>query len=194
MNIFETAKAAISVKEAAAFYGIRVNSHNMCCCPFHNDKTPSMILDRKYFGRFHCFGCGASGDVIDFVSELFSISAKETAKKLCNDFGIVRPGQESLPVTKTHSLPKRNETTTASSEYRDAEQSLTTLLRNAYQNTVRFDPKTIDEPISDSFAKAMNDVQRYEYWFTVLEEGTDEERKKLYKDIKEKKENERIQH
>ncbi len=194
MNIFETAKAAISVKEAAAFYGIRVNSHNMCCCPFHSDRTPSMILDRKYSGRFHCFGCGASGDVIDFVSGLFSINSKEAAEKLLADFGIERPGKESLPATKKHLFPKKNITEKDSSEYKEAELSLTTLLRNAYQNTVRFDPKTIDEPISDSFAKAINDVQRYEYWFTVLEEGTDGERKELYKDIKEKKENERIQH
>ena len=35
----------------------------MVCCPFHNDRTPSMKVD----SRFYCFGCGASGDVIDFA-------------------------------------------------------------------------------------------------------------------------------
>ena len=34
----------------------------MACCPFHDDKNPSMKVDQ----RFHCFGCGADGDVIDF--------------------------------------------------------------------------------------------------------------------------------
>ena len=39
----------------------------MACCPFHNDKTPSMKLDQRY----HCFGCGADGDVIDFAAALY---------------------------------------------------------------------------------------------------------------------------
>ena len=54
-------------------YGIKVNRNGMCVCPFHNDKNPSMKVDR----RFYCFGCGATGDVIDFVSRLHGISSKE---------------------------------------------------------------------------------------------------------------------
>ena len=37
------------------------------CCPFHDDRHPSMKVDR----RFHCFGCQADGDVIDFTARLF---------------------------------------------------------------------------------------------------------------------------
>ena len=46
---------------------------------------PSMKLNRDYF---YCFGCGATGDVIDFVARLFGLSSYEAAKKLAYDFGI----------------------------------------------------------------------------------------------------------
>ena len=42
----------------------------MACCPFHDDKNPSMKVDQ----RFHCFGCGEDGDVIDFTAKLFDLS------------------------------------------------------------------------------------------------------------------------
>lgn len=56
----------------------------MCRCPFHDDSTPSMKLDRRYY----CFGCGATGDVIDFVSRLRGIGSKEAAILLAQDFAI----------------------------------------------------------------------------------------------------------
>ncbi len=56
----------------------------MACCPFHHDKTPSMKLDRRY----HCFGCGADGDVIDFAAALYGLGKKEAAVQLAHDFGL----------------------------------------------------------------------------------------------------------
>ena len=38
------------------------------CCPFHEEKTPSFTITPSK-GLFHCFGCGASGDVIGFVTK-----------------------------------------------------------------------------------------------------------------------------
>ena len=61
MNVFEAVKQSVTTRQAASFYGIRVGRNGMVCCPFHNDRTPSMKVD----SRFYCFGCGASGDVID---------------------------------------------------------------------------------------------------------------------------------
>ena len=56
-------------------------------CPFHNEKTPSFTVYPEN-GSFYCFGCGATGDVIDFVARLFGLSSYEAAKKLAYDFGI----------------------------------------------------------------------------------------------------------
>ena len=70
---------------AAERYGLPIQQGNMICCPFHADRTPSMKLNEDYF---YCFGCGATGDVIDLVARLFNLSGYEAAKKLAYDFGI----------------------------------------------------------------------------------------------------------
>lgn len=85
MSIYETVKAAISVRDAAEHYGLKVSRNNMACCPFHNDRHPSMKLNKDYF---YCFGCGATGDVIDFTARLFGLSSYEAALKLIADFGL----------------------------------------------------------------------------------------------------------
>ena len=74
MTIYGTIKAAISVKQAAEHYGLKVNRNSMACCPFHNDRHPSLKLNEDYF---FCFGCGAKGDVIDLVARLFNMSSYE---------------------------------------------------------------------------------------------------------------------
>ena len=82
MNLFTEIKSAVSAKEAAIFYGVKVGRVGMACCPFHSDKHPSMKLDN----RFHCFGCGADGDVINFVERMFGLSPLDAARKLIADF------------------------------------------------------------------------------------------------------------
>ena len=72
MNVFEAVKQSVTTRQAAEHYGIHVGRNGMACCPFHNDKTPSMKLDRRY----HCFGCGADGDVIDFAAALYGLGKK----------------------------------------------------------------------------------------------------------------------
>ena len=58
MTIYETIKAAISVKQAAEHYGLKVNRNGMACCPFHNDRHPSLKLNEEYF---FCFGLRSQG-------------------------------------------------------------------------------------------------------------------------------------
>ena len=84
MNLFEAVKQNVTTRQAAERYGIRIRRNGMAVCPFHNDKNPSMKLDR----RFHCFGCQADGDAVDFVSRLFGLPSKEAAMKIADDFGI----------------------------------------------------------------------------------------------------------
>ena len=93
MRAFETIKAAVPLRQAAEHYGLRVLPNGMACCPFHKDRHPSLKLNEDYF---FCFGCGASGDVIDFTARLFGISLKNAAQKLSADFGInPRPPEQS---------------------------------------------------------------------------------------------------
>ena len=62
---FKTVKESVTVKQAAALYGLPVTSTWMVRCPFHEDHTPSMKLNDTYY---YCFGCGATGDVIDLTA------------------------------------------------------------------------------------------------------------------------------
>src|SRR5499427_8052853 len=59
-------------------------------CPFHNEKTPSFtVSDEK--GFFHCFGCGAHGDVIGFVMRSEGLSFPETVERLAREAGLPLP-------------------------------------------------------------------------------------------------------
>ena len=89
-NVFETVKQFVTVREAAERYGIEVKRGGMACCPFHDDKNPSMKLNEEYF---YCFGCGATGDVIDLTARLYNLSPKEAAEKLAQDFGLIYDSQ-----------------------------------------------------------------------------------------------------
>ena len=89
-NVFEIVKQSVTVREAAERYGIEVKRGGMACCPFHDDKNPSMKLNEEYF---YCFGCGATGDVIDLTARLYNLSPKEAAEKLAQDFGLIYDGQ-----------------------------------------------------------------------------------------------------
>ena len=84
MNVFQAVKENVTARRAAEMYGIRVNRNGMACCPFHDDRHPSMKVDK----RFHCFGCQADGDVIDFTARLYGLNNLGAAVKLASDFGI----------------------------------------------------------------------------------------------------------
>lgn len=75
-------KHSIPPIEAAKRYG--TVKHSFMRCPFHADRTPSLKL---YGDHFHCFGCGAHGDVIDLTAGLLGCSQVEAARRLEADFG-----------------------------------------------------------------------------------------------------------
>ena len=83
-NIFAAVKAAVTTRQAAEAYGLKVTRNGMTCCPFHNDRHPSMKVDERYY----CFGCHETGDVIDLTAKLFGLPPYQAAKKLAWDFHI----------------------------------------------------------------------------------------------------------
>ena len=85
MGIFSEIKECLPLKQAVEHSGIKVGRNGMACCPFHPDKSPSMKL---YERNYHCFGCGAHGDVIDFTARLNSLSQHEAALCLIRDFSL----------------------------------------------------------------------------------------------------------
>ena len=63
-NVVQTIKDRLTMREVLRHYGYEPNRANFICCPFHNEKTPSMKI---YEQDFYCFGGGEHGDVISFV-------------------------------------------------------------------------------------------------------------------------------
>ena len=82
-DLFSEIKVAVDMVEVVSFYYGPPNRSGFVKCPFHNEKTPSCKIYRQ---RFQCFGCGASGDVIDFVARLLNLSPMDAAKRLNADF------------------------------------------------------------------------------------------------------------
>ena len=84
MNIFQKVKERVTARQVAEKYGLKVRQNGMACCPFHNDKHPSMKIGRNYY----CFACGAKGDAVNYVAILFGLSQFEAAKKINEDFSL----------------------------------------------------------------------------------------------------------
>ncbi|TYB30333.1 MAG: DNA primase [Candidatus Mcinerneyibacterium aminivorans] len=65
----------------------KVGKNYMAVCPFHDDKGPSLSISEDK-GLFHCFGCGASGNVINFLMQYDNVEFKEALKRLAKEANI----------------------------------------------------------------------------------------------------------
>ena len=169
MTIYETIKAAISVKQAAEHYGLKVSHNGMACCPFHNDRHPSLKLNEDYF---FCFGCGAKGDVIDLVARLFGLTNLQAAQQLASDFGL----NQKPPAAADMDKPKRPYIR----QFREDEmlcfRVLTDYLHLLEDWKVRYAPKTPEDTLDDRFVEACQMHCYIEYMADVLTVGDLEER------------------
>lgn len=148
MNLFESVKAAVTVRQAVEHYGLEVNRGNMVCCPFHNDRTPSMKLNEDYF---YCFGCGATGDIIDLVARLFNLSSYDAAKKLAYDFGI---DPDKPPAAAALRKPKYPLAKAFQREELHCQRVLCDYLHLLERWKVQCAPKAPDDTIDDRFVEA----------------------------------------
>ena len=177
MTIYETIKAAISVKQAAEHYGLKASRNGMACCPFHNDRHPSLKLNEDYF---FCFGCGAKGDVIDLVARLFDLSGYEAAQKLAADFGIsTEPGQ----AVRASYKPKRPHIRQFREDEMLCSRVLTDYLHILEDWKLQYAPKTPDDEWDDRFVEACQMHCHIEYMADVLTVGDLEERVALVDEL-----------
>ncbi len=70
-----------------------------CCCPFHNEKTPSFTVSKEK-QMYHCFGCGAGGNVYTFVMKYENFTFQEAIQFLAKRAGITLPEKELTPAEK----------------------------------------------------------------------------------------------
>ena len=170
-SVFEAVKGSVTVWEAAQMYGIEVNRSGMACCPFHDDKNPSMKLNEEYF---YCFGCGATGDVIDLTARLYNQSPKEAAEKLAQDFGLIYDSQAP---------PRRNyvRQKTEAQKFKESRDHAFRVLADYFHLLRKWEtgytPKTPVESMHPRFLEAVQQKDYIGYLLDSFLEDSPEEQK-----------------
>ena len=121
----------------------------MGLCPFHGEKSPSFsVSPTKQF--YHCFGCGASGDAIKFLTEYVGMTFMEAVKDLAQQYGLQVPEDDVSPQDRAKAL-----------QMREQQATLTSVLEKAglaYMRNLRSSERAIDyfkrRGVSGEIAKA----------------------------------------
>ena len=179
MRLFETIKETVTVGQAAEYYGRKIGRNNMICCPFHNDHHPSMKLNTTYY---YCFGCGATGDVIQFVANLFRLSNYEAAKKIAVDFGIT---PDKPPVIAALKKPEYIENKNRQKDLRECQKMVYEYLHRLEKWKVLYAPERPDLPMDERFEEVCENLSYIEYLANYLTFADEEEGFEVIKSMKE---------
>ena len=168
-SVFEVVKQSVTAREAAELYGIAVGRGGMACCPFHDDRHPSMKVDT----RFHCFGCGADGDVIDFTARLYDLSPREAAEKLAQDFGLSYDSK--APLRRSY-VRQKSEVQMRKEKREHAWRVLTDYYHLLRKWEADYSPKTPDVDPHPRFLEAIQKKDYTAYLLdTFLDSSTEEQ-------------------
>ena len=169
-SVFEVVKQSVTAREAAELYGIAVGRGGMACCPFHDDRHPSMKLNEDYF---YCFGCGATGDVIDFTARLYDLSPKEAAEKLAQDFGL---SYDSKAPPRRSYVRQKSEAQVRKEKREHGWRVLTDYYHLLRKWEADYSPKTADEDPHPRFLEAVQKKDYMGYLLdTFLDSSTEEQ-------------------
>lgn len=178
MNLFETVKTAVNAREAAQLYGVAVNRCGMALCPFHNDRHPSLLVADDHY---HCFACGAHGDVIDLAANLFGLSLYDAARKLEVDFHLAP--DKPLPESIRRKLKQK----TKAQQLREDERLCCSVL-GQYRRTLeewkqRYAPQTPEETLNERFVEACHRLPWAEYLLDALLQGDSHEQETIVQQL-----------
>jgi len=171
-NIFDEAKARLTMAQVAKEYGYSANRAGFICCPFHSEKTASLKL---YDRSFHCYGCGAGGSVIDFASRLFQLDALGAVKRLNEDFSL---GLDLAGRPDPDELRERKRTQEARKLFDAWRESMLNQIDACIRtaNTADF------ENLTDAAALALQWKETFEYWAEVLLHGNLDNQMQIFRD------------
>ena len=96
-DAFSQAKNMLNMAQVVEYYGVSLNKSGLGLCPFHSERTASFKVYTNN-NSFHCFGCGASGTIIDFTAKLMGVSGIDALRQLNRDFRLNLP--IGVPQTK----------------------------------------------------------------------------------------------
>ena len=177
MNIFDAAKDAVTIPEAAREYGFTPTKAGYICCPFHTERTPSL---RLYPRSYHCFGCGAHGSVIDFVANLYGITPMDAVKRLNDDF---RLGLEIDRPPDHKEQRRRQEIQEARKLFDEWREQMLDMMGAAIRvaNLADYEYLTEAENIAIIFKEGL------EYWSGILLHGSLADQMEIFRDREEVK-------
>lgn len=179
MTTFEIIKERVTVPQAAAYYGI-ISRNGMCSCFEHTDKHPSMKLYEK---NYHCFGCGAHGDVIALVANILGISMIEAAKRINADFGLGLDMDK--PVSRNDIIMihrKRQE----EQDYAEWENHAFNVLSEYHKLLIDWrnnSPESSDDIPDKHFVESVNTLDYCEYIFDSFLNGNKGERLMMKREV-----------
>ena len=178
MDIFTTVKAAVTVRQAAEHYGLQVRRNGMTCCPFHNDRHPSLYVSDDHY---HCFACGEHGDVIDLTAKLFDIRLYDASRKLASDFHLAP--DKPLP----ESIRQKWKQKTKAQQLRENEQLCFSVL-NEYRRLLldwkkRYAPQAPEDSLDKRFVEACHRLPWVEYQLDILLQGDSYERSEVVSEL-----------
>lgn len=182
MNIFSEVKELLTTRQAAEYYGLKVKRNATACCPFHDDKHPSMKIDKNY----HCFACGVGGDAIDYVSRMFGMSQYDAALKLIEDFSL--PIDAKLSVREKERIRRekadRERITRIQKRFEKWCIQTVDILRNCISEIDSVSHFLIGKPpgiiFSEDYAQMIHAEPLINYWLDILCMGDVSERQELF--------------
>ena len=87
------ARTLLSAVIAPSVKLVKAGREFKACCPFHNEKTPSFTVNDEK-GFYHCFGCGAHGDAIRFLTDQRGLPFMDAVKELAAKAGMEVPAPD----------------------------------------------------------------------------------------------------
>lgn len=196
MNIFSEVKEHLTARQAAEYYGLQVKRNGLACCPFHDDKHPSMKIDKNY----HCFACGVGGDAIDYVSRMFGLSQYDAALKLIGDFTLPvdAKGSAELRVQEKERIRRekteRERITRIQERFEKWCSQTIDMLRNCILEIDDVNRFLIGKPpditFSEDYAQMLHAEPLINYWLDILCMGDVSEKQELF--LKDRKKVEEI--
>ena len=170
--LFQMAKEAVDITEAARRYGLEPDRKGWCRCPFHSEKTASFHLYRQ---RYRCFGCGVSGDVVDLVAGILHVGPLEAVKELNQVFGLgidLEAPVDTLELAQARAERREKE---RFRQWRDGViQVLTEQFRELHLAMVHGASNDLEKGVSDRYAAAVKQIDRIDYYLDFVSYGSEE--------------------
>lgn len=178
----------MTARQVAEAYGLRVSRTGMACCPFHDDKHPSMKIDKN----FYCFGCGEKGDAVGYVARMYGISQYQAALKIIDEFHLPIAGKKYQPKQQISQKKLQEQKRICDIKERFQAWCMETieLLKEAVWGIYEVEDSYKGYPVEDCFHEdfvyLMQHKSRLEYWLDILCLGEEQEKQELF--LKERKE------